>query len=316
MKSQSSAKAKITVLGSINMDLVARCASLPRPGETLTCASFEQEFGGKGANQAVAAARAGGNVSMIGRVGQDIFAERLRNNLLANQISCDAVWQTVTSPSGLAMIVVADSGENQIVVVPGSNGLVTVKDVERSEERIRDSDCLLLQLEVPLVTVMRAIELAKKHGVRVILDPAPVPSGPLPDALFQVDLICPNETEARRLTQVHDESLESMQVAAEKLHGRGARVIAITLGVNGTLVFDGSKMQRVASIAIDAADTTGAGDAFAGALAVRWSETQDLISSVRWANIAGAIAASRLGAQTGIASRAEIENRWACEHVT
>lgn len=316
MKAQSSVKAKITVLGSINMDLVARCASLPRPGETLTCASFEQEFGGKGANQAVAAARAGGNVSMIGRVGQDLFAERLRSNLLAAQINCDDVWQTATSPSGLAMIVVANSGENQIVVVPGANGLVTVEDVERSEKRIQESDCLLLQLEVPLATVMRAIELAKKHGVRVILDPAPVPSGPLPDALFQVDLICPNETEARRLTQVRDESFESMRLAAEKLHQRGTKVIAITLGMHGTLVFDGSNMQRVESIAIDAVDTTGAGDAFAGALAVRWSESHDLISSVRWANIAGALAASRLGAQTGIALRSDIENRWAGAHAT
>jgi ribokinase len=309
-----SSTAKITVLGSINMDLVARCANLPRPGETLTGMSFDQVFGGKGANQAIAAARAGGMVSMVGRVGQDAFAEGLQNNLMANHINCDAVWQTPNSPSGLAVIVVADSGENQIVVIPGSNGLVSVEDVERSEERIRNSDCLLLQLEVPLETVIRAIELANKHGVRVILDPAPVPNGSLPDALFQVDLICPNETEARRMTQVQDESLESMKVAAEKLHQRGAKVVAITLGKHGTLVFDGSNMQRVESIAIDAVDTTGAGDAFAGALAVRWSETGELISSVQWANIAGALAASRHGAQAGIAQRADIDLRWS-EHV-
>jgi ribokinase len=316
MITNASAKAKILVLGSINMDLVARCASLPRPGETLTCTSFDQVFGGKGANQAIAAVRAGGIVGMIGRVGQDTFGERLRDNLMANQINCEAVWQTATSPSGLAMIVVADSGENQIVVIPGSNGLVSVEDVEHSEERIRQSDCLLLQLEVPLTAVIRAIELATKHGVRVILDPAPVPNGPVPDALFSVDLICPNETEARRLTQVRDESFESMQAAAEKLHQRGAKAIAITLGKHGTLVFDGSQMQRIPSIAIDAVDTTGAGDAFAGALAVRWSETQDLVSSIRWANIAGALAASRHGAQAGIAQRADIDSRWAHEHAT
>lgn len=316
MIADTSANAKIAVLGSINMDLVARCARLPRPGETLTCTSFDQVFGGKGANQAVASARAGGMVSMIGRVGQDVFAERLRNNLIGNRIDCEAVWTTSATPSGLAMIVVADSGENQIVVIPGSNGCVSVDDVERSEERIKNSDCLLLQLEVPLATVLRAIELAKQHGVRVILDPAPVPDGTMPDALFQVDLICPNETEARRLTQVHDESIESMQLAAEKLYQRGAKAIAITLGKHGTLVFDGTSMQRVESIAIDVIDTTGAGDAFAGALAVRWSETEDLISAVRWANIAGALAASRLGAQAGIAARADIERRWAREHST
>jgi len=177
-------KARVTVLGSINMDLVARCVSLPLPGETLTCASFDQVFGGKGANQAIAASRAGGIVSMIGRVGEDAFAKQLRDNLLADQINCDAVLQTTNSPSGLAMIVVANSGENQIVVIPGSNGLVTVEDVERSEDRIRNSDCLLLQLEVPLAAVIRAIEIAKKHGVRVILDPAPVPSDSVPDAML------------------------------------------------------------------------------------------------------------------------------------
>ncbi len=304
------------MLGSINMDLVARCVSLPLPGETLTCTSFDQVFGGKGANQAIAASRAGGTVSMIGRVGEDAFSERLRDNLLANEINCDAVQQTTNNPSGLAMIVVANSGENQIVVIPGSNGLVSVEDVESSEERIRDSDCLLLQLEVPLAAVIRAIELARKHGVRVILDPAPVPSDPVPDALFQVDLICPNETEARRLTQVKDESFESMQLAARKLHQRGAKAVAITLGKHGTLVFDGASMQRVETIAVDAVDTTGAGDAFAGALAVRWSETLDLIAAIRWANIAGALAASRHGAQAGIALRTEIENRWAREHAT
>ncbi len=253
---------------------------------------------------------------MIGRVGEDAFSERLRDNLLANEINCDAVQQTTNNPSGLAMIVVANSGENQIVVIPGSNGLVSVEDVESSEERIRDSDCLLLQLEVPLAAVIRAIELARKHGVRVILDPAPVPSDPVPDALFQVDLICPNETEARRLTQVKDESFESMQLAARKLHQRGAKAVAITLGKHGTLVFDGASMQRVETIAVDAVDTTGAGDAFAGALAVRWSETLDLIAAIRWANIAGALAASRHGAQAGIALRTEIENRWAREHAT
>lgn len=175
------------------MDLVAHCVSLPCPGETLTCTSFEQVFGGKGANPAIAASRAGGIVSMIGRVGEDAFAERLRDNLLENGINCDA---------------------------------------------------------------------------------------------------------------------------AEMLHQRGAKVVAITLGKQGTLVFDGANMQRVETIAVDAVDTTGAGDAFAGALAVRWSETQDLIAAIRWANIAGALAASRHGAQAGIALRMEIENRWATEHAT
>lgn len=289
------------------MDLVARCANLPRPGETLMSHSFAELFGGKGANQAIAAARAGGSVRMIGRIGSDAFADRLRDNLLANGIDCSAVSQTPLTPSGLALIVVSDWGENQIVVIPGANGQMTERDIDQFADWIIHSQCLLLQMEIPLTSVVRAIQLARQHGVRVILDPAPVPLGDLPEALFQVDLMCPNETEARRLTGVADESLESMRTAARLLHRRGAERVAITLGEQGTLLFDGHQDQIISSIEIEAVDTTGAGDAFAGALAVRWTETNDLTASIHWANIAGALAASRHGAQTGIALRRDIE---------
>lgn len=302
-------QAKIVVLGSINMDLVARCTSLPRPGETLTSKDYCEVFGGKGANQAIGAARAGGLVQMIARVGDDVFGPKLAGNLQQNGIDCRAITVTESCPSGLALIAVDDEGENQIVVIPGSNGRVSRDDIDRHEAIIGASDSLLIQLEVPLATVVYAIGVAKRFGIRVILDPAPVPPGAIPDDLLQVDLLCPNESEAIRLTGVADESLESMQKAARLLHEKGAANVAITLGADGTLLFDGSNMQLIESIAITAVDTTGAGDAFAGALAVRWAETNDLIESVRWANVAGALAASRHGAQAGIASREDIERQ-------
>jgi ribokinase len=292
------------------MDLVARCASLPRPGETLTAIEYCEVFGGKGANQAVGAARSGGSVQMISRVGSDVFADKLIRNLDDNGIDCRAIARTHDCPSGLALILVDNRGENQIVVIPGANGQVSCTDIDRHIDLIAGSDCLLIQLEVPLATVIHAIKVAKQKGVRVIVDPAPVPAGEIPTELLQVDLLCPNEGEAIRLTGVADDSLESMKIAACDLFDRGASNVAITLGHRGTLLFDGRSTQIIESISIKAIDTTGAGDAFAGALAVRWSETNDLIESVRWANVAGALAASRHGAQTGIATREEIERKF------
>lgn len=310
MTTNATAKPVITVLGSLNMDLVAGCRMLPGPGETLTCQRFAENFGGKGANQAVAAARAGGTVRMLGRVGEDAYAARLLQNLQANRVDVSHVLPTAATASGLALIVVNDAGENQIVVVPGANGQVTAEDVQRAETCIQQSDCLVVQLEVPLPAVVRGIELARQHGVRVILDPAPVPTDPLPDAVFQVDLICPNQSETQRLTGVADQSPKSMRQAVGILHRRGAKVVAVTLGPQGTLLSDDCEPVMIESITIDAVDTTAAGDAFAGALAVRWAETDNLSAAIRWANLAGALAASGHGAQTAIAQRTEIQRRW------
>jgi len=301
---------RIVVLGSINLDLVANCDQLPRPGETLTAKAYREVFGGKGANQAIAAARAGGAVQMIGRVGDDAVAARLRQNLQANRIDCSAVLTSASCPSGLAMLVVDNAGENQIVVVPGANALVTPEDVDRYADLIGASDCLLVQLEVPLATVVHAVEIARRLGVRVILDPAPVPSGAIPESLLSVDFLCPNETEAMRLAGVADETPESMEIAAQRLHDRGARQVAITRGADGTLLHDGRCTRNVDTLSITAVDCTGAGDAFAGAFAVCWAETNDLLHAVRWGNVAGALAASRHGAQDGIPARADIDDTY------
>lgn len=303
--SGSSERCKLVVLGSINMDLVARCAVLPMPGQTLTASSFEEIPGGKGANQAVAAARAGGHASMIGRVGDDAFAGRLLDSLAGNGIDVNAVQRT-PGPSGVAMINVADDGENQIVVVPGANGLVAPGDVDQFASLIANADALLLQLEIPIVCVLHAIEVAQQNGTRVILDPAPVPDG-WRDDLLGVDLICPNETEAAAITGRPCATIEEAKSAALSLCDRGAKACVLTLGRQGAVLCEDRNCTVVEPFAVDAVDSTASGDAFAGALAVRWSESGSLVEAVRFGNAAGALAASQAGAQPSLPTREDIE---------
>ncbi len=300
---------KIAVLGSINMDLVIRCAHLPRPGETLLAESAEEICGGKGANQAVAAARAGGDVSMIGRVGDDAFADRLMSNLVREGIDCSHVHKTENCPSGLATVFVEESGENSIVVVPGANGRFSREDVIAASSLIAASDILLVQLEVPLGTVVTAIEFARLAGVKVILDPAPAPDE-CPAELMNVDLISPNESEAAAIIGRTVGSVEDAEKAARELHKRGANNVAITMGAEGTLYWDGTSANLVAPFPTTVVDTTAAGDAFAGALAVHWVCSDNLVEAVSFANAAGSLAASRIGAQPGMATQEEIETLW------
>ena len=290
------------------MDLVVRCSRLPRPGETLLAESSAEICGGKGANQAVAAARAGGDVRMIGRVGDDAFAKRLVTNLEEEGIDCSAVHSASNCASGLAIVAVESSGQNSILVVPGSNARVVQEDVTSAQAMIESSDVLLVQLEVPLETVVAAVDVARHAGVRVILDPAPAVAS-FPDRLFDVDLICPNETETEALIGTPVATVEDAEAAARQLADRGCRQVAITLGDRGTMLLDQTgKTDHVAAIPVEAIDTTAAGDAFAGALAVFWAEGCPLLEAVRMANRAGAIAASREGAQPAMASRAEIQS--------
>ncbi|KAA5540704.1 ribokinase [Roseiconus nitratireducens] len=298
--------ATITVLGSINLDLLVRCQALPAPGQTVAGESLTEVSGGKGANQAVAAARCGAAVRMIGCVGDDGFGDQLRQNLSSEGIDCGAVTTVPHCESGVAIVQLEASGENAIIVVPGANGRLTPDHAEQAAELIRGSDALMLQLESPLPTVAAAARLARQAGVKVILDPAPVPRQ-LPVELHQVDLLCPNETEASALTGLKLSSIEDAERIARKLHEQGAANVCITLGPRGTLLFDGQQAQLLPSIRVDALDTTAAGDAFAGALAVRWAESGCLEDSVRFANVAGALAASRLGAQPSLARREEID---------
>lgn len=288
------------------MDLVIRCASLPVPGQTITAESSQEIPGGKGANQAVAASRAGGDVVMIGRVGDDSMASQLIENLHGHQVQTDRVLRTEHCASGLAVVAVESSGQNAILVVPAANAKVSVEDVNDAESLLRAADVVLLQLEIPLTTVTRAIEIAKDAGVPVILDPAPMPST-LPKEALQVDVICPNQSEAAALVGYRVETLDDARRAAEDLLSQGVRQAIITMAEQGAIIHDGSSSQWIEPFKIEPVDTTAAGDAFAGALAVRLAEGQPLSASARFAAAAGAIAATRLGAQPAMPSRLEID---------
>jgi ribokinase len=297
------------------MDLVVQCSKLPQPGETILAEQSREVSGGKGANQAIGAVRAGGDVVMIGRVGDDAFGHRLLDNLVQNQVDVQGVKATNQCASGIAIVAVESSGQNAIIVVPGANGTVTTDDIAQNQKLIESSDIVLLQLEVPLDVVLETIRIANRAGTRVILDPAPAPAawpGAFADSsspyrvIPGISLICPNESEAGRLTGLTIKSLEQAETAAKVLHQQGIANVVITLGEKGSLLYDGREAHWIAPFPIEPVDTTAAGDAFAGALGVRWSETDDLIGAVRFANAAGAIAATRWGAQSSMGTREEI----------
>ena len=296
---------KIAVVGSINMDLVIQCHELPLPGQTVTGLGSYEICGGKGANQAVAAAKAGGAVWMIGRIGDDAFSIRLRNELMQHGVNCGCVVGTADCASGLAVVSVESSGKNAIMVVPNANGRLTEQDVLDNRQFIEQCDVLLLQLEVPIPTVLAAIDVARSYGVPIILDPAPVPAL-WDDKLLDVDLVCPNEFEASMITGLSTRTPEEVVAAARELHRRGSKQVAITLGERGTLLFDQRGQRWVDPFSVEVVDTTAAGDAFAGALAVFWGCTKELDRSARLANAAGALATTRLGAQQSMANRDQI----------
>ncbi|MEZ6075920.1 MAG: ribokinase [Pirellulaceae bacterium] len=298
----------VAVFGSINMDLVVRCHSLPVGGQTISADSASEVCGGKGANQAVAAAKAGGDVQMIGRVGDDAFAQRLLANLRDHQVDTVAVSQTSNCASGLAIVAVEASGQNSIMLVAGANARVSAADAHAFRHVIESANVLLLQLEIPTESVLAAVQIANNAGVRCILDPAPVASD-WSDELLQVDFVCPNETEASAITGLPVKSIGEAEIAAKQLQQRGAQNVAITLGERGSILLAGGTLHHIEPTTVQAVDTTAAGDAFTGAFAVRWAETDDILEAVRFASVAGAIAATRHGAQPSIATRNEIEIR-------
>lgn len=301
--------ARIVVAGSINMDLIVRCDHLPMPGETILAQQCLEASGGKGANQAVAAARCGGSVAMIGRVGEDVFAPKLLQQLQREEIDLAAVEATPGVSSGLAIVSVDAQGENCIVVVPGANGEVSASDMERAADRIRSADVLLLQMEIPLDASLRAMEIAREAHVRVIFNPAPMLAGEQDSRVFQVDLICPNQHEAAALLGRAIDSRSTALEAVRQLCSRGAKQAVITLGAEGAVWGDERSQHWCAPLAVEAIDTTAAGDAFLGALSVFWAESRCLETAIRSACVAGAIAATRLGAQPSLAYRREIEMR-------
>ncbi|MGW2636166.1 ribokinase [Streptomyces sp. NPDC001348] len=292
----------IAVLGSTNMDLVAYVEKAPQRGETVTGREFRTVPGGKGANQAIAAARAGATVSMIGAVGNDAFGTRLRSTLEHSGVDTDSL-RTVEGPSGTAHIVVDDEGGNAIVVIPGANG--TVDHLTPGDEGvIASADALLLQLEIPLQGVLAAAEAARRHGVRTVLTPAP--ARPLPSGLLAAtDLLVPNEYEATALTGRTD----PLDAAAALLDQ--VPEVVVTLGAAGSVYLArGVEPLVVPAPRVTAVDSTGAGDTFVGALAVALAEERPVREALAWAAAAAAISVQRAGASVSMPYRPEIEARY------
>ncbi|MBG0785483.1 MAG: ribokinase [Anaerolineaceae bacterium] len=293
--------AKILVVGSINMDLVVRVPHSPKPGETVLGGDFETFPGGKGANQAVAAARMDGEVTMVGRVGIDAFGDSLIQGLLDNQIKTTHVIKDPDTSTGVAMIAVSADGENMIVVASGANYKVSPEDVNDARDLMRETDLLLVQLECPLEAVAAAIELANAYGVPVVLNPAPAQQLSR-TLLANVDVLTPNENE---LLLLSGES--TIEKAILKLRSWGVKSLVITLGANGVRVVTEDMDRHLPAYEVTAVDTTAAGDAFNGAMAVILAEGKDLLDAVQYGLAAGALAATKRGAQPSLPTRDAVD---------
>lgn len=296
----------ITVVGSANVDMVATAPRLPKPGETVIGTNFTIACGGKGANQAVAAARLGASASFVGRVGDDMFGEMLERSLREAGVNTAHLKRDKNSHTGVAQIYVAHGGENCIVVVLGANGRVNASDIEEAESCIAQSDCLILQLEVPDDAVAKAFEIANRHGVRIVFNPAPARE--FDYSLLRIcDVITPNESEAMRIVGMEIQNLDDAKVAASELLNMGANSVVLTLGEQGAVVADSNGVEHIPAFKVNSVDATAAGDAFTAALAVRLCEGASVRESVIFANAAGALATTKLGAQPSLPHRGEVE---------
>jgi len=300
-------KNKIIVIGSSNTDMVIKTHKFPAPGETILGGKFLMNPGGKGANQAVAAARLDGDVVFIGKIGNDIFGKQAVRLLEEEGININFVSTDEENPSGVALITVDAKGENSIVVAPGSNGTFSVFDFEAAISVLDDAELVVMQLEIPVDVVEHIAKIAHSRGIKVILNPAP--AAKLSDELLQnLYLITPNETEAELLTGIHITDHDSALKAAQILQSKGVVMVIITLGASGAFVLQNGHSEIISAPLVQAIDSTAAGDTFNGALAVAISEGKSIQDAIIFANRAAAISVTRIGAQASVPYRNELIN--------
>jgi ribokinase len=296
----------IVVLGSINMDLVARVNNFPKPGETLTGNAFTTAPGGKGANQAVACARLGALTRMIGRVGGDYFGKVLKDHLAAEGVDVSGVLEDPATHSGVAMILINQQAENNIIIIPGSNGSVGSDDLTRLDQVLGDARVLLLQLEIPMDTVQKAAQMAHAHGVQVMLDPAPARALPL-DLYKSIDYLTPNQGEAAALVGFPIRTERDALRACQILRDRGTAWVVIKMGEQGVFVAGNAGHQGYPAISVKAVDTVAAGDAFNGAMAAALNDGLPVEQAIGWGLAGGAWAVTQPGAQEAMPYREDLQ---------
>lgn len=305
MKTVSIHKPKVVVIGSCNTDMVVKANRLPVPGETVLGGTFYMNPGGKGANQAIAASRLGAEVTFISKIGYDLFGLQALEIYKSEKINTEFIFTDQKSPSGVALISVDSFGENSIIVAPGASRSLSVEDIDKAEEKIKEADIILMQLEVPIETAEYAATIANKYGKKVILNPAPAST--LNDTFLRnVHTILPNRIEAEMLSGVKVMDLESAHRAAQAIGEKGIENVVITLGKDGAYVKEKDEYVMIPARQVETVDSTGAGDVFCGAFSVCLSEKHSLTEAVKFANAAAAIAVTRIGAQSAIPYKMEV----------
>lgn len=299
-------KTRITIIGSANTDFIMKVPHLPALGETVTDGEFMQTFGGKGANQAVAAARAGGDVCFIGGLGADAFGQQIRTNLERDGIDTTQTITTTQQATGSALIMFDYQGDNYISVAPGANYALTPEHIEACAETIRDSAIIVMQMEIPVPTIRRVLEIAEKAETPVLFNFAPVRTSELPVSSAMTYLIV-NELEAEALTDLTVRNTVQAEIASLNLLAKGSQSVVVTLGAQGSVAVSHNERFHVPASQVTPVDTTAAGDVFCGALAVAIVEGKPLVKAIEFATAAASLSVTRMGAQPSIPTRAEIE---------